>query len=171
MRFFESKIVFVAVLVILAISLYFYISNKYNTPSIAKNPDEYSSNYDANYNLTIKGADTLNGFKVAIVDTPATQEKGLMNIKHMNVENGLLFQFDEDQIQTFWMKNTYIPLDMIFIDKDKKIINIAKNAEPLLETPTYSSVSNAKYVLEINAYLCDRLNIQVGDIVDWTNGK
>src|SRR4051812_23652406 len=78
-----------------------------------------------------------------VVDTevavaPADRERGLMNRRTMKEDAGMIFVFDDERVQTFWMKNTLIPLDMIFIGSDGVIVGIVANAEP--ETLTRRSV-------------------------------
>jgi uncharacterized membrane protein (UPF0127 family) len=103
--------------------------------------------------ITSKGSYELN---VELATTPDLQEKGLMNRRTLDQDKGMLFIFEENRIQSFWMKNTYIPLDMIFFDENKNFINVAENAVPCIEkndpcTPRYNSSKPATYVLEVNA--------------------
>jgi uncharacterized membrane protein (UPF0127 family) len=72
-------------------------------------------------------------FAVEIADTPATREKGLMFRKSLPEGQGMLFDFQRERDVAFWMKNTYIPLDIIFISEAKTIVSIAKNTTPLSE--------------------------------------
>ncbi len=111
----------------------------------------------------------INGkvFYVEIADTEAKRRLGLMFRKRLADNHGMLFIFDKPAIQTFWMKNTYIPLDIIFIDADHKIINIA--TMPPETTQTCSSRGPAMYVLEISAGLCKKLRIKPGDKVIFAN--
>jgi uncharacterized membrane protein (UPF0127 family) len=78
----------------------------------------------------------------------------------------MLFIFENEKPLYFYMKNTYIPLDIIYINAQKKIVSIAKNAVPLDET-TLPSDYPAKFVLEVNAGLTDRFEIKPGLSVDW----
>lgn len=83
--------------------------------------------------------------------TPAERQQGLMYRKSMPETQGMLFIFPYEQIQSFWMKNTYIPLDMIHINKNKEIVGIVENAKPHDET-SRSVGKPALYVLEVNAF-------------------
>jgi uncharacterized protein len=86
---------------------------------------------------------------VEIVSTEPKVEKGLMYRQHMPPDNGMLFLLDENKDWKFWMRNTLIPLDMIFIRTDLTIAGIVQNAEP--KTDTLRSVGEAsQYVLEVN---------------------
>ncbi|HLD57827.1 MAG TPA: DUF192 domain-containing protein [archaeon] len=114
--------------------------------------------------LTDKG--TVN-FDVEVADTPIKRAVGLMNRTSLSDKSGMLFIFDQEGIQGFWMKSTLIPLDMIFISTDQKIVNIQSQAQPckVLDCQTYSSIKPAKYVVEINGGLADKLGIVEGQKV------
>lgn len=107
--------------------------------------------------------------KIELADDNYEHQTGLMYRKHLDPDNAMLFIFkDEDiRIRSFYMKNTYIPLDIIFIDANKKIINIAKHTIPLNEKSVFSEAP-AKYVLEINAGLSDILGLTQNDVIQFT---
>ena len=105
--------------------------------------------------------------QIEIADNDFEQQTGLMYRKQMDTDRGMLFIFEEIKVRSFYMKNTYIPLDIIYINTDNIIINIAKNAEPLNETSLFSD-SPAKYVLEINAGLSDAWGIKKGNKISFT---
>lgn len=104
------------------------------------------------------------GFNVEIAKDLSSHSKGLMFRKEMPQNSGMLFIFDEPQELQFWMKNTYISLDILFIDEEDKIIHIASDTTPLSESYISSTKSVIK-VLEINAGLAQKLDINVGDKV------
>jgi uncharacterized membrane protein (UPF0127 family) len=97
-----------------------------------------------------------------IADTPAEREKGLMNRSSLAGDAGMLFVFDDDRVRYFWMENTLIPLDMIFISKDLTIIDIHENATPM-SRETIESSGRCRYVLEVNGGVCDAIGIDIGD--------
>jgi uncharacterized membrane protein (UPF0127 family) len=101
-------------------------------------------------------------FEVEIADTPAKRELGLQYRRELAENRGMLFLFADDREQTFWMKNTPIPLDMIFIDADHKIVGIVEEAVPFtLDSRSVGAPS--RFVLEIKGGLCRRHGIQPGD--------
>lgn len=104
-------------------------------------------------------------FEIEIADNYEDRKMGLMYRKYLPEGQGMLFIFEEDQPLTFWMKNTLIPLDMIFFTKDFEVLNVAKDVPPCESDPcpTYASEGNARYVLEINGGLSDYLGIEKGD--------
>lgn len=119
--------------------------------------------------LTI--ADSLNNIKVKIeieiADTDYERQLGLMNRLSMNEKQGMLFIFPEDAIQSFWMRNTLIPLDMIFVNSNKQIVTIHRNTK-VLSDQSYPSTAPARYVLEVNAGFTDKYKISVEDKINWT---
>jgi len=109
-----------------------------------------------------------NCFDVEIADTAKEREIGLMNREHLAKNSGMLFVFEKEDIYNFWMKNTLIPLDIIWIDGNNKIIFIKENAEPckIEQCETFEPKQKAKYVLEINGGLADELGIEIGDEIE-----
>jgi len=108
-------------------------------------------------------------FNVEVVSTPETRAIGLMFREQMDNDNGMLFVFEKEDIYYFWMKNTLIPLDMIWMNKDKEIIYINKNTPPCKHDPclSYGPNEDSLYVLEINGGLTDTLGINVGDTFEF----
>jgi uncharacterized membrane protein (UPF0127 family) len=105
-------------------------------------------------------------FEIEIADTPERQQTGLMYRDSMAVNQAMLFTFDNAQEQNFWMKNTYLPLDIIYIGPDSTIVSIAQNTVPYSEE-TIPSKGLTQYVLEINAGLSQKLGIIPGDKLSW----
>jgi uncharacterized membrane protein (UPF0127 family) len=103
-------------------------------------------------------------FQVELADTDAERSQGLMWRGSMPADRGMLFDFPRPAPQAFWMSNTYIPLDILYIGDDGRIVSIAKNTQPLSEAPIPSGAP-ARGVLEINGGLSDRLGILPGDRV------
>jgi uncharacterized membrane protein (UPF0127 family) len=98
---------------------------------------------------------------VEIVSTEAAIERGLMYRQHLPPDDGMLFLMREDRIWSFWMRNTLIPLDIIFITKDMTIAGIAENAEP--RTDTLREVDKPSlYVLEVNGGYCAAHKLTAG---------
>lgn len=106
---------------------------------------------------------------VEIVNDPRERSQGLMFRENLEWNKGMLFVFDEEKILSFWMKNTLIPLDMLFIDEKLRIIDIKENVSPCKENPcpSYPSKQPAKYVLEVNAGFALKNNIKIEDMVSF----
>lgn len=103
-------------------------------------------------------------FDVELAETPAQQAQGLMYREKMAADAGMLFTYDRLQPASFWMKNTLIPLDMIFIASDGRIVNIHANAVPQ-SLDAVNSAGPVKGILEINGGMSARLGIHPGDRV------
>ena len=103
-------------------------------------------------------------FNVEVAKTTEERRTGLMYRKKLLNNEGMLFIFPREKIIQLWMKNTYIPLDVIFISENKVIVDIKKNMEKLSETIVKSKVKS-RYALEFNAGLINKLDIEIGDKV------
>ena len=104
-------------------------------------------------------------YTIELAEDDATREYGLMNRTEMADDHGMLFVFPNDEPRAFWMKNTKIPLDMIFIDKDRKVVSIRHDAPPCVteRCPAYMSNGPVRYVLELNGGQAARLGLTEGD--------
>ena len=116
--------------------------------------------------LTITSASGVHRFTIDVAATPEQQETGLMFVKHLAADRGMIFPYDPPQPVAFWMHNTLIPLDMVFIRADGTIARIA-TAKALDDTPVPSGEPIAA-VLEIAGGRAAQLGIVPGDKVEWT---
>lgn len=112
----------------------------------------------------VKADDSAVDFQVELALTHKQRQLGLMYRTEMAPDKGMLFIFPNPAMQSFWMRNTYIPLDIIFLRTDGSIINIVANAEPETDTPR-SSIAPAKAVFEIAGGRASELGLAAGDIV------
>jgi len=112
--------------------------------------------------VKLSSGDRIHKFEVYIADTKSKRKKGLMHVENLPRNYGMLFKFDSPRIASFWMKNTYISLDLLFIDKDQAIIKIHNDAKPL-NLKSISSKLKVKWVLEVNGGLAEELEIKLGD--------
>lgn len=104
--------------------------------------------------------------KVNVADTEKARTKGLMFREKLGEKEGMLFIFPEEDIYSFWMKNTKIALDMLWIDKNKRIADIKTHVQPCLERcPDLVPRRKAQYVLEVNSGFVHRNKIKIGDKV------
>ena len=111
----------------------------------------------------VTGAGT-HDFQVEIAKDEASRARGLMDRRFMPAHHGMLFEFDREGPEAFWMKDTYIPLDMIFISRTGIVTNIVANAEPLSER-TIPSGPPCMAVLELNGGAAARIGLKLGDKV------
>jgi uncharacterized membrane protein (UPF0127 family) len=107
-------------------------------------------------------------FRVEVAVTPEEHARGLMYRSRLATDAGMIFVFEQPSIQRFWMKNTLIPLDMIFIGKNRKIVGIVEDAAPETETERMVGAPS-QYVLEIGGGLAAQLGIHAGETVDLQN--
>ncbi|HEY7666318.1 MAG TPA: DUF192 domain-containing protein [Xanthobacteraceae bacterium] len=114
--------------------------------------------------LEIASKNGVHVFAVELASTPEEQARGLMFRRELPEGQGMLFDFHQEQPTTFWMKNTYIPLDMIFIRGDGRILRIAENTVPLSEALVPSG-GPVRAVLEVVAGTAKKLGIAPGDRV------
>jgi len=114
--------------------------------------------------LTIESGGKKLHFNVEVADTDERRALGLMYRTSLPADAGMLFDFKRDQDVAMWMRNTRIPLDMLFIDAKGKVVNIAQRAVPFSET-TIPSAGAVRAVLELNGGTAERLGLKAGDKV------
>ncbi len=110
---------------------------------------------------------SVNGVEITaeVADTPDTREKGLMFRKELDEKSGMLFVFEKERQVSFWMKNTYIPLSVAFINK-KGVIKEIHHLQPESLNPVGSSYS-VKYALEVNQGFFEKYHIRIGDQIEF----
>ena len=138
------------------------LSSTSNSP-FQNNLENSSLNLNSKISLTLD--------KLEIAKTPQEQQKGMMFRDQMCENCGMIFEFENEDYRSFWMKNTLIDLDIIFIDKNGQIINIQnaksegkaeKNPKDYLNYQAYPSTDKAKYVLEVNSGFAQKMNLEAG---------
>jgi uncharacterized membrane protein (UPF0127 family) len=108
----------------------------------------------------------LSSVDIEIADNEARRTQGLMYRDSMAENQAMLFVFPDEAEHSFWMKNTILPLDIIYINTKNQILTIQKNTIPYSEESIPSN-GPAKYVVEVNAGYCDRHSIKTGDHIEW----
>ena len=114
--------------------------------------------------LTVVSDGKPSPFTVELADTPKERDIGLMHRNFLAADRGMLFTFETEQREQFWMRNTFIPLDIVFIRGDAKIEYIAENARPHDETPL-GPRAPVIAVLELPGGTAKRLGLKRGDVV------
>jgi len=116
--------------------------------------------------LTPKG-DTLHTIDVDIADTDAERKRGLMRQRSLGYDRGMLFIFDSVDRGGMWMRNTPLPLDIVFVAPDSQVINIARRTTPFSEE-SIEPVAPRKFVVEVRAGFADRFNLTDSTRIQWT---
>ncbi|NOZ02755.1 MAG: DUF192 domain-containing protein [Deltaproteobacteria bacterium] len=114
--------------------------------------------------ISLKGAKSL--FNLEVADTPALRGKGLMYRRELAPDRGMVFVFPGEEDQTFYMKNTYVPLDMVFVNSRLVVVGVVEDARPLTLV-TRSVGRPSQYVIELNAHAARRHGIGPGARVDF----
>ena len=156
----KLNVILGVILLLMAVSLFLYAQN-----NSLRNNERIEENSTNNISeVCLKS----NCFNVEIADTSQEREMGLMNREHLAPTSGMLFVFEKEGIYNSWMKNTLIPLDMIWIDGNNKIIFIKENAQPCKtkQCESFGPDEKAKYMLEINGGLVGEMGLKVDDEVD-----
>jgi len=103
---------------------------------------------------------------IEIAYTPDERATGLMFRRSMPDRAGMLFIYEQSKPRFFWMRNTYIPLDIIYVNENMQIVTVQKNTMPLSDKPI-PSYKNSMYVVEVNAGFCDKYGINIGDYINF----
>jgi uncharacterized membrane protein (UPF0127 family) len=108
---------------------------------------------------------------VEIADTPESRQRGLMFREHLAANEGMVFLFDESGFYPFWMKNTLIPLDMIWLDEQKRVVSVAHSVPPCKADPcpNFSPTGNAIYVVEVASGFAKKHGVKEGDQLVFKN--
>ena len=115
----------------------------------------------------IRMGETLLTLDIEIADTDSLRERGMMQRTSFPPETGMLFLFDQEVVRQFWMGNTPLSLDLVFIAADSQIVDVAKYATPYSDDPIISRMP-ARYVLEVPAGFVDNRGLVEGDRIRWT---
>jgi uncharacterized membrane protein (UPF0127 family) len=157
----------IAVIAVLALIIFLLF------PDLFKKHDS-----DEGYTFTKEGeltfytpdANPIVTIDIEIANTEYKRQLGLMKRKEMQEKQGMLFIFPDETIRSFWMRNTFISLDMIFINSQREIVTIQKNTTPLSDQ-SYPSTKPAVYVVEVKAGFTDKYEIHEGDKIGWMDMK
>jgi uncharacterized membrane protein (UPF0127 family) len=132
----------------------------------AKPPETAKVAKPAEVSLTPPGREPVI-VQVEVVQTPEARQRGLMYRKQLDPDAGMLFLFDHPEQHTFWMHNTLVPLDMIFITSNWSVLGVVENATPLTDSPRFVP-GVSQYVLEVNAGFARRNGVVPGTAVRYS---
>jgi uncharacterized protein len=134
--------------------------------SVSQKPTGRILDYTKEIHFLDNKGEKVSSILAAVVDTDEERNQGLMDVWQMPENNGMLFIFEYEAPLSFWMANTPLSLDIIFLNKDKEIVTIHSNTPPLSERQ-FESRENAMYVIEVNAGYCLKYDIREGLKVDF----
>jgi uncharacterized protein len=162
------------VVLLIAFAAYFLLSNVLVRNESANKDLDKAVNTKTSFSFVKQGeliflnskGDTITKIDIEIADNDEKRSTGLMYRDKMDESQGMLFLFDTEEPQSFWMKNTILPLDIIFVNAKMEIVKIQKNAEPFSEK-SLPSIKPAQYVVEVNAGYCERHGVKEGDKIAW----
>jgi hypothetical protein len=158
--FWKSRKILIALIPVLVfIAIYFlYIKKSSNEPEWVKEGEVTFISKDTRQKLA--------KIDVEVAINPTERTQGLMYRTKMEEDNGMLFIFERDDMQSFWMKNTIISLDILFIDSKGVINTIHKSTVPFSEK-SLPSKGKSQFVVEVNGGYCDRHGIKEGDLIEY----
>ena len=134
-------------------------------PNISKEADSnLKFRKDGELTFQNKKKEFISTIDLEFAETAKERAQGLMYRTKLAENQGMLFIFPSEEMQSFWMHNTVLPLDMIFVNSNLQIVTIRKNTKPY-DDSSYPSTEPAQYVIEVNAGYTDKFGIKVGDIV------
>ena len=161
----KTKIILFLIILIFLFSFGYIVNNAFNKDN------NYKEDYNKAINEVVFKTDSENiAIQAEIARTLEEISKGLMQRERLGEYSGMLFVFPDESQRSFWMKNTLINLDIVFISKGKKIVSIAEAVPcPSKNTkcPLYKSEVPAQYVVEVNGGFCEEHNIKKGDLVEF----
>ena len=157
----------VTLIILMLLGIYLIFTQNLKEKSIDKSYNQFEAFFKKEGRLVfVRGNsnEIMQRIDIEVANNDYERAQGLMWRYSMSDNAGMLFIFDYEKPRSFWMKNTYIPLDIIFLNIDLEIVSIQKFTEPLSEFPI-PSYQPSKYVIEVNAGFCDKYGISEGDKV------
>lgn len=157
----KKNLIVLGVVSLVLVGVYLIFRPVNSTVSLSKNSE--SEFYKSQTSVFIGGMT----IKIEIADTEALREKGLSGHRPLKENEGMLFVFEKPDIYSFWMKDMLFPIDILWLDSEKEIVYIKKDAQPLSYPEAFSSNLPAFYVLELSSGFSDRYNLKIGDKVSF----
>lgn len=172
----NNKRIIIAIVLILALGLFLLrpvlFETKRTIPKKSPNTITMEPQFTKEGRLVFRNAenDTLKVVDIEIADDDQERTQGMMYRTKMTYDRAMLFIMDYEREQSFWMRNTKMSLDIIYVNGDLEIVTIYKHTQPYSESPI-PSFKKAKYVVETAAGFCDRYNIKEGDFIEFTRAQ
>lgn len=148
-------------------TLFFSCKEEDREPEEIETGENFEFTKEGEMSLMKPDGDTIKELDIEFAESSYEHETGLMYRESMEDNQGMLFIYEDEAPRSFYMKDTYIPLDLIFYSADSTAVSFQENAEPMDET-SLPSGEPAQFVLEINAGLVEEWNIEIGDKMSFT---
>lgn len=155
-----KQVLNISILILFLSTIFTSCNDEKKDEVIETDPITFSK--EAEVYLIKASGDTLKKLYVELAESDYEHQTGLMYRESMDKDQGMLFIYESERIRSFYMKNTYIPLDIIYYSADSTLVSIQKNAIPRNET-SLPSEAPTQFILEINAGLSDQWGIEQGD--------
>lgn len=159
--FWSNRNIIIAVILVAAIVTSYFLFFKKNTA----NEPEWVKEGEVTF-LSKNDRRQLAKIDVEVASNPTKRNQGLMYRSYMDEDKGMIFIFEREEMQAFWMKNTILSLDIIFIDSKGVINTIHKNTAPYSDKSLPSKV-RSQFVVEVNSGYCERHGISEGDLIEY----
>ena len=147
-----------------------FLAGACHTGSAAPNDYRFVSgtagSVDGSLDFVSPSGTILTTITIEIAETPEARNRGLMERRKMDPGHGMLFIFKSPGPKRFWMRNTYIPLDIVFVDENRRVVSISENTTPFSDK-ILESVGPARYAVEVNGGFCRKHDIKRGTRVRW----
>jgi uncharacterized membrane protein (UPF0127 family) len=166
----NNKVIVIAVMFIAALLVYLFKPVLFDSKSGTPRPSEKSINMEPQFvkeglmAFTTASKDTIKVVDIEIADNDPEITQGMMYRTSMSYDRAMLFIMEYEREQSFWMRNTKMSLDILFVTGDLEIVTIYKHTQPYSESPI-PSFKRAKYVVETAAGFCDKFGIEEGNLI------
>lgn len=169
----NKRSIIIAAIFIIALGIFLlkpvlFDSNK-NSPKISDKSITMEPQFSNEGSMVFLNAakDTIRQVNIEIADDDQTRTQGMMYRTSMPYDQAMLFIMQYDKEQSFWMRNTKMSLDIMYVTSDFEIVTIYKHTQPFSESPI-PSFKRAKYVVETAAGFCDKFGVKEGDFIEFT---
>lgn len=169
----QKKNIYAAAITIVISLLIIYMIPKRGNEPVDYQTESTDIKFNKQGTLDFLSADSnnpLSTIDIEVADNVTLRARGLMYRKSIPDNSGMIFIFDVEDYQGFWMKNTYIALDILFVNANKEIVTIHTNTTPMSDR-NYESTKPAMYVVEVNAGYCIQNGIKEGDFISFNIDK
>ena len=166
-----KKHILISITIVCAFFIAWYVVDRADIADVFFGPDKYSKVLDSTYSSEqISFTNTVGQshvFDVLIADTDELKKRGLGDRNSLGEKEAMLFVFNEDEKHYFWMKDMNFPIDIVWLNADKKVIYIERNVATSTYPEVFGPKEKSRYVIELNAGISDKVKLQAGDVFNF----